>query len=297
MATQVYIERYSLAAAALLRHHTPWVGRVHSCYDRILNILAPSGQILTLQGPGLLQAPCAASLSEAIEACVATCVPGDLVGDHPSATLTLHTASATVWDGRLHPIDMITASTLRNVSTQLAAWLAEHANQHGIVPVLAALDMPNLPVLSPLHRRVYDALMPMLRLRRISTASIEHMASQLIGLGEGLTPSGDDLLVGLLAVLHITGQNALIPSLPAWVAPFLTNTPDLSGAFLRCALEGHFAEPLAQFVRALYNVNSLDWSSHADHLARVGHSSGVDAMVGIAVASRLLAATGLSQVS
>lgn len=287
----VHIRRCSLAAATLLHQHMPCVGRIHSCYARILNIQTPSGRLLTLQGPGPLQAPCAASLAEDIETCAAALSPGDPVvqGDRPSAALTLLAASAAVWDGRLSPLDTVTATTFSSASTRLAAWLAQHANGQGIAPVLAALNTPEPPVLSPLHRRIYNALIPIHAHRPLSHASIAQMASQLIGLGEGLTPSGDDLLVGFLAVLHIAGQTSLIQPLTALIEPYLINTPDLSGAFLRYALEGHFAEPLVQLVRALYDASSPDWPDHAANLARVGHSSGVDAMVGIALASRISA--------
>lgn len=297
MEHQAHIERCSLAAATLLHRHTPWVGRVHSCYARILNIQAPSGQLLTLQGQGALQAPCAASLAEDIETCLAHLSPGDLVvqGDHPSAALQLMATSATIWDGRLCPLAAGTTTVqLRSASTQLAAWLAQHASQRGITPVLAALNASDPLPLSRLHRRVFDGLTPIHTKRSVSTASILQMATQLIGLGEGLTPSGDDLIVGFLAVLHMAGQNSLILSWPELIVPCLTNTPDLSGAFLRCAQEGHFSEPLVRLVLALYDVESPDWTAYAARLARVGHSSGVDAMVGIAIASRVLSADGVN---
>lgn len=294
MAFQAHIERCSLAAATLLRRHRPLVGRLHSCYARILNIQVPSGQLLTLQGHGLLQAPCAASLAEDIENWPAVLAPGDLVmqGDDPSAILTLNTLSMAIWDGRLRPLAAVTATKLGDAGAQLAGWLRQHASQQGIVPALTALDAPHPPALSPLHRRICDALAPMYWHGCLSADSIAQMAAQLIGLGEGLTPSGDDLLVGFLAVLHIAGLNTFVLSLPALIDPYLTNTPDLSRTFLQYALKGHFSEPLAQFVHALYHAESPDWANHATHLARVGHSSGVDAMVGIVIASRLLTAGG-----
>jgi hypothetical protein len=113
----------------------------------------------------------------------------------------------------------------------------------------------------------------------------------LVGLGEGLTPSGDDFLVGLLAVLHVTGF--LSCSTDASVHEqfyqyVCLGTTQLSGEFLRCAFAGYFAEPLAMLVRALCAPDAGTWPVYAATLAAVGHSSGVDAMVGIALGSRLL---------
>jgi hypothetical protein len=132
----------------------------------------------------------------------------------------------------------------------------------------------------------------MLAGRRVSAEAIENMAAQVIGLGEGLTPSGDDLLVGFLAVLHLTRYAPTHLHHAAWLDPLVVNTTDLSAAFLRGALAGHFSEPMVCLMQSLYSSESCDWQAHAADLARVGHSSGVDAMVGIAVANRLLATVG-----
>jgi len=290
---EVQIVRYSFFAAALLRRCPRLVGRIHSRYARILNIQTPDGQLLTLQGPGALQAPCAASLAEEIETCAPHLAPGDLVAqayDAPVA-MRLVTANATAWDGRLRPLaNLTTAANLRDTADQLARWLTQHTRAQGIAPVLAALN--GVPVRSPLHRRFCNALTPMLAGSNVSADSVEDMAAQVIGLGEGLTPSGDDLLVGFLAVLHLTGHLPTRLHHPAWLDSLVANTTDLSAAFLRAALKGHFSEPMARLMQALYSSKSCDWQARAADLAGVGHSSGVDAMVGITVANRLLAAVG-----
>jgi len=113
-----------------------------------------------------------------------------------------------------------------------------------------------------------------------------------VGLGEGLTPSGDDCLVGLLALLHVTGHLPWLCS-PAVRAQFCQyvrlGTSQLSGEFVRCALDGHFAEPVVRLMRALCALDNGAWLTQAAALAAVGHSSGVDAMVGIVLGCRLFA--------
>src|SRR5919199_629583 len=56
-ALTVQVRRWSQAAASLLPPRQEVIGRVHSCYARIINVCTPSGHLLTLQGEGLLQAP------------------------------------------------------------------------------------------------------------------------------------------------------------------------------------------------------------------------------------------------
>jgi hypothetical protein len=177
----VHIERYSLSAAALLRRHTPRVGRIHSRYARILNILIPDGPLLTLQGPGPLQAPCAASLAEDIESCALHLSPGDLVAQahETPAALRLMPAGAVLWDGRLLPLPNLTAATLHDTAEKLAQWLAHHAREQGIAPVLDALN--GAAARSPWHCRLCRALTPVLAGREVSAGSIRDMAARLIG--------------------------------------------------------------------------------------------------------------------
>jgi hypothetical protein len=120
------------------------------------------------------------------------------------------------------------------------------------------------------------------------------MALQVVGLGGGLTPSGDDLLVGLLAVLHAT--TPLEQYLPAQECQRLlrhiqTHTSDLSGEFLRCAVAGDFAEPVVLLIRSCFTPVPIVWQQYAAELAAVGQSSGIDAMVGMVLGVRLLVRT------
>ena len=280
--TTARIERMSQRAAALLQRHPALLGRIHSRYARILNIETPDGELLTLQGPGLLQAPCAASLAVAIDSLPTRLAPGDLVAQtlRTPAALYLTSADATRWDGHLAPLPNLSRAALRDAAVNLAQWLKRRVPDQGIVPVLDALKGRA----SLLHRRFCDALAPMFANCNISAAYIEAMAAQVIGLGDGLTPSGDDLLVGFLAVWRITGRA------PVRLGSLAAQTTDLSAAFLHCALDGHFSEPVARLMRALYSMETGDWQTRAADLARVGHSSGVDAMVGIVIASQVLAA-------
>src|SRR5262252_5629193 len=147
--------------------------------------------------------------------------------------------------------------------------------------------------LSATNAAAYTALAPLWAGRQAFTVpTLLTLVKALVGLGEGLTPSGDDFLVGLLAVLHLHGFlpcSAASPVHAQFCQCIRLGTSQLSGEFLRCAFEGHFAEPLVMLVRALCTPATDAWPAHAATLATVGHSSGVDAMVGIALGGRLLA--------
>ena len=105
----------------------------------------------------------------------------------------------------------------------------------------------------------------------------KHLAG-LIGLGIGLTPSGDDFLCGVLAGLILRGEenHPFAHALCREITSRRFDTNDISRAFLDCSVQHHFS--LA--------VNSLTDLPSADRILNVfsdiGHSSGIDTLCGVA---------------
>jgi hypothetical protein len=119
-----------------------------------------------------------------------------------------------------------------------------------------------------------------------------HELASLVGLGVGLTPSGDDVLVGALAALDLVSacspgarplRQALVESLPL---PLEARTTRLSAQMLRAAADGLYAEPVLDLLDALADGGASP--AHVEHaaaaLARLGHRSGRDTLLGIAAA-------------
>lgn len=108
-----------------------------------------------------------------------------------------------------------------------------------------------------------------------------------LGLGIGLTPSGDDLAMGVLLALSRWGE-ALGAGLEA--GDILTGllplarrkTTLLSANLLECAAQGQADERLLLALDGLVS-GSPPSDACANLLAEYGHSSGADALVGISV--------------
>jgi hypothetical protein len=99
-------------------------------------------------------------------------------------------------------------------------------------------------------------------------------AQQLIGLGPGLTPSGDDYLGGMLVALRLSGRGMQAEGLWRWLQPRLKErTSAISAAHLAAAAAGEAHEALHDLLGG-----SLDF----DRLSAVGHTSGWDALAGAA---------------
>ena len=104
----------------------------------------------------------------------------------------------------------------------------------------------------------------------------------LIGLGPGLTPSGDDVLCGMLVGLHATGRIELAGRLAeAVMREAADGTGIISSAHLGCACQGLGSQALHEALIALVTCNAEALDGALDALSRTGHSSGFDGLAGL----------------
>jgi len=102
--------------------------------------------------------------------------------------------------------------------------------------------------------------------------AISNEAEQLIGLGPGLTPSGDDYLGGMLVALRLAGRSMQAEGLWRWLQPRLKErTSAISAAHLAAAAAGEGHEALHEVLNGGLDLDALD---------AIGHTSGWDALAG-----------------
>ncbi|MGM0216574.1 hypothetical protein IGI42_004170 [Enterococcus sp. AZ109] len=103
----------------------------------------------------------------------------------------------------------------------------------------------------------------------------------LIGRGPGLTPSGDDMIIGHLAARLLLGnRNQKLES-------YLRNkmiavndlTTDVSKHYLLCSIEQRFNQSILQLIDAL-SCSSSQISEKIQQVLTTGHTSGADFLVG-----------------
>jgi hypothetical protein len=149
----------------------------------------------------------------------------------------------------------------------------------------ASLRLPR-PV-TPLANRVLSVL-PRLAaaVRSRDDAAASDALAVLIGLGPGLTPAGDDFIIGFLAglTLSATGleQHAFLQLLCARVEDLASRTTIVSREHLHDATASMFSERLSDLCIAI--ARSAPRSSLASLVAAqvaVGASSGADAAAGL----------------
>ena len=121
--------------------------------------------------------------------------------------------------------------------------------------------------------RVTDPHVP--TLVRPHLGALRAEVEELVGAGDGLTPYGDDVLCGWLAVHRASGHPT--DAVDAAVRELLPRTTSLSAALLECAMHGEVIPEFAAYVAALDTAGE---EAAAGRLRAVGHTSGAGLLQG-----------------
>ena len=114
-------------------------------------------------------------------------------------------------------------------------------------------------------------------------------AEHLIGLGPGLTPSGDDFLAGALIALRGLAAHSAARRLAEWTLSLAaTGTGEISRAHLACAAKGAGAAALHEVLAAIATADLAGLGECLGAVAALGHCSGWDAVAGMTAACAAL---------
>jgi hypothetical protein len=138
-------------------------------------------------------------------------------------------------------------------------------------------------------RRAGEAMRGLVAATRQFDLAAASSLNTLIGLGSGLTPSGDDLLVGYLAglwcsVLDKSERVQFVSELGKAVIHLSHLTNDISRTYLYHAAQGQVSSLLANLAEAICHGENPDrLAVMAEAAMRVGHTSGMDAVTGLLI--------------
>lgn len=156
-------------------------------------------------------------------------------------------------------------------------WERIHTERDKILNQLTSLSITNYQPLLP--NSLFSNLSSALVNTDISTA--KSIASKLSGLGIGLTPAGDDFMMGAMYatwIIHpFETAKVLAEEIANTAAPLTTS---LSGAWLKSAGRGEAGILWHNFFDALVSTNIMNVQEFFQKILAVGETSGADAMSG-----------------
>lgn len=310
MPVEAAIVSIGARAASALRRHQRWTAVAqferstylrhgdafvcigdHSIGDGPLNVIVDEGVIPalvagTMVGTSLLARSPAAS-GERAKAGPAWPVEGatpfSLSLKVPGGTV-LSTAHALLWQHPAWPNAVHAALARERINAVLDAG-------RGAAPATSFIHAvrPGTSTGDALARRATQGLQHLRQALVPRTApDFATAATTLLGLGHGLTPSGDDVLSGAALMLHALGATETATALAEAIRRHMrTLTSPLSCALLDAACDGEPNAAVFQAIEALIQGAATEDVIAA--MAAIGHTSGLDILAGILLAAEVTA--------
>ena len=256
-----YINVLSFAPAARNWIEISCYPQILHVFDRVCNLINERREVLSIVTPGIGNGPFNLVIDDvsffsrflSIDSPISISKNRLILRD-----ITINTANAKLWNPR-------------------PDWETLHARRNDILNQLMSLSVPECQVSIP------NSLVSKLSYALIEAeiSSAKAVTSQLAGLGQGLTPSGDDILMGAIYAVWILHPPEVADALAKEIANFAAPlTTSLSAAWLRSAGRGQAGILWHEFFDALLNANTGRIYTAMDKIISIGETSGTDAFAG-----------------
>jgi Protein of unknown function (DUF2877). len=203
--------------------------------------------------------------------------------------LSISARHACTWSGKLE-IKLADLSSLKGNLAVARAYLDRYGIPGGMKPQTEGTDFQK--AMSLMLASGSSAVIDALAERKIEQA-LEH-AGKLLGLGPGLTPSGDDFLTGCLAVLSsVTATKKEFAAFCNGVEQAARRSTNLiSYAALSKAARGEMRATIADLIKDLCCGQESSLEEALTKTVMIGSSSGTDIAWGVVRSLELLLETG-----
>ncbi|MHB1134895.1 MAG: oxamate carbamoyltransferase subunit AllH family protein [Chloroflexota bacterium] len=267
-------------------------GQVHSVYRQAANLLL-ADNLITLTLPSVGRLANGVGLEAEIDFAALGLRPGMLARAEggrllvPQAGLVVDLSAAAPWSPRWQGAPDLPAAPVLLRNLALAQRLAAAKPlREGFGPLLALLAPGQADAAegaaSGLGAVAYPHMVATLAALEAGEAErAAAAAAPLLGLGDGLTPSGDDFLVGLASALLAAGHPGASAFAKDCFARARGRTTTVSEATLRHAARGEFGERVQNLLHALLFGDESEVARRVSEMLAWGHSSGADCLLGI----------------
>jgi len=263
---------------------TTFHGYVHSVFDRTINVeCSENGELYTLACQHLDNAPNTMLIDMDRFSELAIKVNDIVYADqrivHIGDQLSIAMDQVTTWECQLpfFPNDIESVINHLAFTKEIIEQCGKCGGMKPDLTTSSIFEQETSRLLSVRSLMLQEALLE----HRVSDA-LRHVAG-LIGLGPGLTPSGDDFLVGLLSTFNMENSPGRIyqgfGEKIVDVARTLTN--EISYTALKQASKGRVRESITRLLHSITCGKQEELILSLDKVLNIGSSSGTDIVYGI----------------
>jgi hypothetical protein len=269
---------------------------VHSAFEKAVNLQPGKYKrlltVVTAEGDDLpqgirIQAGSGFSLAAALHQGETMFLRNGILGNE-DATLEIDLRNARRWKCQLPLLD--------DFSPQVAdAWrYTWHALENRQSQTQSEIHIRDLFSEDAVDRtrmagKITHVIQQLVAATRILDPSASEFAAGLIGLGPGLTPSGDDFLVGYLTGLQmVAGKDEALKAFLTRLGKSIIHssrlTNDISRTYLFHAAQGQVSGRLLALAEAIASAAEPSvLLGAAENLMKIGESSGMDTLTGLLI--------------
>jgi hypothetical protein len=193
--------------------------------------------------------------------------------------LVISIEKVSLWESELPEYPANLETLCKNVS-KMKAYIDLHGKGGGIKKALQPQSLFDAEMSRMIEERTLTLHANILK-KEMSEALTS--AIRLIGLGPGLTPSGDDFLVGLFTILNIPNSQLfryrILAQLIVQEAKTLTN--DISYMALKKASQGQVRQSIIHLVKCIFTGTDEEFNLSLNKVLSIGSTSGSDIALGI----------------
>lgn len=272
----------------------PLTGQVHSVFRRAVNVQFDR-QLVSVTLPELGAMPNGIVVEGDCDfraLGIVANTPASVANYHlvfPEVQLTIGLSQASPWSPRLELAPPVGPSNRWRLNLDRATSLAAaRATRRGFGPLLSLLAPSGLsttpdtmpPACEYAHARIVEVIRG-IEQEDLSRAMLA--AAGLLGLGDGLTPSGDDFLVGFGAALATAGHPLAIPFLESCATLAEGRTTYLARVLLGYAARGEYTARLKSLLTTLLTGTEREVDDQIPIALAWGSTSGADLLLGVLV--------------
>ena len=268
-----------------------FAGEVHSVFDAVINVQGTDGGLITLAAAHLGNAPNTILLGAASLSPLRARLGRRVVGESPRLVcpgiFAIDLTEASGWRPELPDLsEQAAGDGLAAMATELGLILADAGRLGGIRPGLRDEGSIAHEVSRTLEA-ASEGFVEALADGDLTRAT--GWAQRLIGLGPGLTPSGDDFLTGFAAVCASPGTR--VHTLLPWVQDVVRTAADrtnlISWTAMHEAAAGRVRESIVSLLTAVAAGDVAAVQSAARTVISIGSTSGTDIVGGMQAALHL----------
>ncbi len=307
---QFQLPAYSIGSVIAQRtQHQGVIGQIHSVFKHVVNIAFLNGGLGSIVGSEVYRGPLSINveipknmdmLSLGMKNNLSVSRVADLIIIGESE-LAISIENASLWEPVQLYNDVLSVSDIveRNLMK-----LREVARSYGKLDGLGLLielsedELHDTEVATTLDIVPRLALPHLLNLiQTIKTKDLDNLpesVQHLVGLGPGLTPSGDDFLIGLMLSMLFIARNFkldidhIIDVNETIISCIPGRTTSISEEFLFQAATGNANEPILNLIETLLTSNSAQVERATRTVLAIGGTSGTDTILGILFGSLLM---------